>query len=41
MKLNLYEKIVGYGMAWAEDAVEKHPFLSALVTAMIIDRIIW
>ena len=41
MKLNLYEKIMGYTMAWAEDALDKHPFLSALVTALIIDQLIW
>ena len=40
-KLNLYEKVVGYSMTWAEEAVEKYPFISALVTAVIIDRIIW
>ena len=41
MELTLYEKVMGYSMAWMEDFIEKHPFLSALVTAMIIDKIIW
>lgn len=41
MKLNAYEKVVGYTMAWAEMLIEEHPFLSALVTAMLIDRVIW
>ena len=41
MKLNLYEKVVGYSMTWAEEAVENYPFTSALIVAMIIDRMIW
>ena len=41
MRLNLYEKVVGYTMAWLEEVIENYPFTSALVTAMIIDHIIW
>ena len=41
MKLNLYEKVMGYSMAWFEDAIEKYPFTSALVTAMVLDRFLW
>lgn len=41
MKLTMYEKVVGYSMTWAEEAVEKYPFTSALVMALIIDHILW
>ena len=41
MKLTMYEKVVGYSMTWAEEAVEKYPFTSALIVGMILDRIIW
>lgn len=41
MKLNMYEKVYAYTTTWAEEAIERHPFLSALVMAMIIDQIIW
>jgi hypothetical protein len=41
MKLTMYEKAMGYTMAWLEELIEKHPFSSALVTAMIIDRFLW
>lgn len=41
MKLNYLEMIYAYTTTWAEEAIEKYPFTSALVTAMIIDRIIW
>ena len=39
MELNLYEKVVGYSMAWLETAVEKHPFFSAMVGALVIDAL--
>ena len=41
MKLNMYEKVYAYTTTWAEEAIEKYPFTSALITAMIIDRLIW
>lgn len=41
MELNILEKIYAYSTTWAEEAIERHPFLSALVMAMIIDQIIW
>ena len=41
MKLTMYEKIVGYSMPWAEEAVEQYPFTSALIVAIIIDHILW
>ena len=30
--------VVGTAMVWAEDAVNEHPILSAITTALIIDR---
>ena len=41
MKLTVYEKVVGYSMTWAEEAVEKYPFTSALIVGLIIDHILW
>ena len=40
-KLTTYEKVVGYSMTWAEMAVEKHPFASALIVGIILDRVLW
>ena len=40
-ELTTYEKVVGYSMTWAEMAVEKYPFTTALIVGMILDRIIW
>lgn len=41
MKLNMYEKVYAYTTTWAEEVIERYPFTSALITAMIIDRLIW
>ena len=41
MKLNMYEKIYAYTTTWAEEAVERYPFTTALIAALIIDHIIW
>ena len=41
MKLTMYEKVMAYTITWAEEAVEKYPFTSALVMAIIIDHILW
>lgn len=41
MKLNVLEKAYAYTTTWAEEIIERYPFTSALVTAMIIDRLIW
>lgn len=41
MKLNVLEKAYAYTTSWAEEAIKKYPFISALISAMIIDRIIW
>ena len=41
MKLNVFEKAYAYSTTWAEEAVEKYPFTSALIMAIIIDHIIW
>lgn len=41
MKLNMYEKIYAYTTTWAEEAIEKYPFTSALITTLIIDQLIW
>ena len=30
--------VVGTAMVWTEDAVNEHPILSAITTALIIDR---
>jgi hypothetical protein len=30
--------VVGTLMVWAEDAVNEHPILSAITTALVIDR---
>ena len=41
MKLTVYEKVYAYTTTWAEEAIEKYPFTSALVMAIIIDHILW
>lgn len=41
MELNALEKIYAYSTTWLEEVIERYPFTSALVTAMIIDRFIW
>ena len=35
--------VMGYAMTvcFLEWAIEKHPFISALLTAMVIDRWLW
>ena len=35
--------VMGYAMVvtYLEWAIEKHPFISALLTAMLLDRVIW
>ena len=40
-QLNLYEMVMGYSMAWFDEALNNHPIASAIVTALIIDRFIW
>lgn len=39
--VNAYCLVIGTAMTWAEEAIENYPYVSALVTAMIIDRLIW
>jgi len=35
-KLTLYEKVMAYSMTWAEDAVDAHPLISAVCSAVVI-----
>lgn len=35
-KLTLYEKVMGYSMTWAEEAVDAHPLISGAVGAVVI-----
>lgn len=35
-KLTLYEKVMGYSMTWAEEAVDAHPLISGAVSAVIL-----
>ena len=32
--------VVGTAMVWAEDAVTEHPILSAITTAVVIDKFV-
>ena len=32
--------VVGTAMVWAEDAVNEHPILSAITTALVIDKFV-
>ena len=38
---NAYVMVMACIMAWTEDAIDNHPILSALVTALVIDRFLW
>lgn len=34
--LTLYEKVMGYSMTWAEEAVDAHPLISGAVGGVIL-----
>ena len=38
---NAYVMVMACIMTWTEDTVNEHPILSALVTALVIDRFLW
>ena len=40
MKLTLYEKVVGYSLAWIDTAIESHPLTSGLVGGLVIGLVI-
>lgn len=40
-KLTIYEKVYAYTTTWAEMLIDRHPVMSAVLTALIIDKLIW